>query len=37
MTARSFGETVNRVPTPDGVRNDQNRRVEINYGPGSGM
>lgn len=37
MAARAFGETVNRVPTPDGVRNDQNRRVEINYGPGSGM
>ncbi len=37
MTTRAFGETQNRVPTPDGVRNDQNRRVEISYGPGSGM
>ena len=37
ISARAFGETQNRVPTPDGVRNDQNRRVEINYGPGSGM
>ncbi len=37
ISTRAFGETQNRVPTPDGVRNDQNRRVEINYGPGSGM
>ena len=37
ITTRAFGETSPRVPTPDGVRNDQNRRVEINYGPGSGM
>jgi outer membrane protein OmpA-like peptidoglycan-associated protein len=36
ITTRAFGETQNRVPTPDGVRNDQNRRVEITYGPGSG-
>jgi len=28
---------VNRVPTADGVRELQNRRVEITYGPGSGM
>ena len=35
-TTRAFGETMNRVPTADGVRNDQNRRVEITYGPGSG-
>jgi OmpA-OmpF porin, OOP family len=34
---RAFGEAQPRVPTPDGVRNDQNRRVEITYGPGSGM
>ncbi|MDB2694831.1 OmpA family protein, partial [Erythrobacter sp.] len=26
-----------RVPTADGVRELQNRRVEITYGPGSGM
>jgi len=25
------------VPTEDGVRELQNRRVEITYGPGSGM
>jgi outer membrane protein OmpA-like peptidoglycan-associated protein len=25
-----------RVPTADGVREPQNRRVEITYGPGSG-
>jgi hypothetical protein len=25
-----------RVPTADGVRELQNRRVEISYGPGSG-
>lgn len=37
MTTRAFGEEQNRVPTPDGVRNDQNRRVEINYGPNAGM
>lgn len=37
MTTRANGENVNRVPTPDGVRNDQNRNVQINYGPGSGM
>ena len=30
------GENNPRVPTPDGVRNDQNRNVQINYGPGSG-
>ncbi|PZT84350.1 MAG: flagellar motor protein MotB, partial [Citromicrobium sp.] len=26
-----------RVPTADGVRELQNRRVEVTYGPGSGM
>ncbi len=25
------------VPTDDGVREPQNRRVEVTYGPGSGM
>jgi len=25
------------VPTADGVREAQNRRVEVSYGPGSGM
>ncbi len=37
ITAQGFGETNNRVPTADGVRELQNRRVEITYGPGSGM
>ena len=37
MSTRANGEAANRVPTPDGVRNDQNRNVQINYGPGSGM
>lgn len=36
MSSSALGETQNRVPTPDGVRNDQNRRVEVTYGPGSG-
>ena len=37
ITAQGFGETQNRVRTEDGVREPQNRRVEITYGPGSGM
>jgi outer membrane protein OmpA-like peptidoglycan-associated protein len=37
MTAQGFGESNPRVPTADGVRELQNRRVEITYGPGSGM
>ena len=37
ITATPFGETKNAVPTADGVREQQNRRVEIVYGPGSGM
>ena len=37
ITSQAFGETNNRVPTADGVRELQNRRVEISYGPGSGM
>ena len=36
ISAQAFGETNNRVPTADGVRELQNRRVEITYGPGSG-
>ncbi len=32
----AFGETRNRVATSDGVRELQNRRVEVSYGPGSG-
>ncbi|WP_067490065.1 OmpA family protein [Erythrobacter sp. CCH5-A1] len=37
ITGQSFGETKPRVPTADGVREAQNRRVEVTYGPGSGM
>jgi outer membrane protein OmpA-like peptidoglycan-associated protein len=37
ITSQAFGETMPRVPTADGVRELQNRRVEITYGPGSGM
>jgi hypothetical protein len=36
INSQSFGETNQRVPTADGVRELQNRRVEITYGPGSG-
>ncbi len=37
ITTQAFGEANPRVPTADGVREPQNRRVEITYGPGSGM
>ncbi|WP_128891615.1 OmpA family protein [Erythrobacter sp. HKB08] len=37
ISSEAFGETQLRVPTADGVRELQNRRVEITYGPGSGM
>jgi outer membrane protein OmpA-like peptidoglycan-associated protein len=37
ITSEAFGENQLRVPTADGVRELQNRRVEITYGPGSGM
>ncbi len=37
ITSQAFGENNPRVPTADGVRELQNRRVEITYGPGSGM
>lgn len=37
ISSQAFGESNNRVPTADGVRELQNRRVEITYGPGSGM
>jgi OmpA-OmpF porin, OOP family len=36
ITTQAFGEGSPRVPTADGVRELQNRRVEITYGPGSG-
>jgi outer membrane protein OmpA-like peptidoglycan-associated protein len=35
--AQAFGESQPRVPTADGVREPQNRRVEVTYGPGSGL
>lgn len=37
ISSEAFGESQPRVPTADGVREPQNRRVEITYGPGSGM
>lgn len=37
INSQAFGEANPRVPTADGVRELQNRRVEITYGPGSGM
>jgi len=37
ITTKALGETNLRVATADGVRELQNRRVEITYGPGSGM
>ena len=37
ISSEAFGEAVPRVATADGVREAQNRRVEISYGPGSGM
>ncbi|KWV93481.1 OmpA family protein [Erythrobacter sp. YT30] len=37
IAAEAFGESNTRVPTGDGVREPQNRRVEITYGPGAGM
>jgi len=37
IAGEAFGETQPRVPTADGVREAQNRRVEVTYGPGSGM
>jgi hypothetical protein len=36
MTTEAFGESRPLVETADGVREPQNRRVEISYGPGSG-
>ncbi|WP_420606224.1 OmpA family protein [Novosphingopyxis sp.] len=36
IATEAFGETNLRVPTADGVREPQNRRVEITYGPGAG-
>ena len=36
IAVHAYGESNQRVPTADGVRELQNRRVEITYGPGSG-
>jgi len=36
ISSHAYGEANPRVPTADGVRELQNRRVEITYGPGSG-
>ena len=36
ISTEAFGETRPRVDTADGVREVQNRRVEVTYGPGSG-
>ncbi|WP_374944258.1 OmpA family protein [Sphingomonas sp.] len=37
ISTEAFGESRPRVDTADGVREVQNRRVEITYGPGSGQ
>jgi outer membrane protein OmpA-like peptidoglycan-associated protein/opacity protein-like surface antigen len=37
MSTAAFGEERPLVQTEDGVREPQNRRVEITFGPGSGM
>jgi len=37
ISTQAFGESRPRVETADGVREVQNRRVEITYGPGSGQ
>ena len=36
ISTQAFGKTHLRVQTADGVREVQNRRVEITYGPGAG-
>lgn len=36
ITSEAFGESRLRVETADGVREVQNRRVEVTFGPGSG-
>jgi len=37
ISSEGFGESQLRVPTGDGVRELQNRRVEVSYGPNAGM
>jgi len=36
MTTQAFGESQPLIDTADGMREPQNRRVEITFGPGSG-
>jgi OmpA-OmpF porin, OOP family len=36
IATEAFGESAPLVQTADGVREPQNRRVEVSYGPGSG-
>ena len=36
INSKAYGESRPRVPTEDGVREQQNRRVEITFGDGSG-
>jgi outer membrane protein OmpA-like peptidoglycan-associated protein len=36
MSTEAYGESRPLVETADGVREPQNRRVEITFGPGSG-
>lgn len=36
ISTEAFGESRPRIETADGVRELENRRVEISYGPGSG-
>jgi len=36
ISTQAFGEEKLPVPTADGVKEIQNRRVEITFGPGSG-
>ncbi len=36
MTTQAFGESRPLIDTADGMREPQNRRVEITFGPGSG-
>eukprot|EP01088_Endostelium_zonatum_P020093 TRINITY_DN723_c0_g2_i1.p2 TRINITY_DN723_c0_g2~~TRINITY_DN723_c0_g2_i1.p2 ORF type:complete len:374 (+),score=-24.92 TRINITY_DN723_c0_g2_i1:94-1215(+) len=37
ISTEAFGESRPRVETADGVREVQNRRVEVTYGPGAGQ
>ncbi len=37
ISTEAFGESMPRVATADGVREPQNRRVEVTFGPNAGM